>query len=315
LIYTRNQLAATGQLQPGGWLGGLRTETLRKGEENAIGFFYWLATSDKNNARYKDTRFNDRIKDPQPNLRYLEGLDSPMGTAHGLAKYPYIREGRRIIGRPSFGYNEGFVINEIDISRNDFSAEYYRNILGPKEYLSLRRFLAGRSTLSAITQNVRADQIPVRTRSRIYPDSIGITQYSIDFHPCYAEYPVEKPGNTEREGIRRGHGQAYPAQIPLRAMIPQKIDNLLVAGKSIATSNIAAAAYRVHSFEWSVGAAAGHTADFALRHGVLPSELVDDLPRQEPLFKALKREIEDRGNPVQFPDTSIFNEDWEDWQS
>ena len=31
-----------------------------------------------------------------------------MGTVHGLSKYPYIREGRRIIGRPYGGYKEGF---------------------------------------------------------------------------------------------------------------------------------------------------------------------------------------------------------------
>ena len=51
LILTHDQLAATGQLEPGGWLGGLRTETLRKGEENAIGFFYWLVlgTTDSQN--------------------------------------------------------------------------------------------------------------------------------------------------------------------------------------------------------------------------------------------------------------------------
>ena len=44
LVYTREQLQATGQLDPGGWKGGLRTETLRKGEENALGFFYWLGS-------------------------------------------------------------------------------------------------------------------------------------------------------------------------------------------------------------------------------------------------------------------------------
>jgi hypothetical protein len=98
-------------------------------------------------------------------------------------------------------------------------------------------------------------------------------------------------------------------------MIPQKIDNLLVASKSIATSTIAAAAYRVHSFEWSAGAAAGHTIDFALRHGVMPYELVDNLPSQEPLLEALKQELENNGNPVMFPNTSIFNEDWEEWKS
>ena len=77
--------------------------------------------------------------------------------------------------------------------------------------------------------------------------------------------------------------------------------------------NIAAAAYRVHSFEWSVGAAAGTTADFALRQGVLPYELVDDLPREEPLLLALQQELQANGNPTAFPNTTIFNEDWEDF--
>ena len=42
LIYTRQQLIQEGQLEPGGWMGGLRTNTLRKGENHALGYFYWL---------------------------------------------------------------------------------------------------------------------------------------------------------------------------------------------------------------------------------------------------------------------------------
>jgi len=316
LVYTQDQLAATGQLEPGGWMGGLRTETLRKGEENALGFFYWLATSDTNNINFQDDPiFNDAIKEPYPFLQLSQGFDSPMATAHGLSKYPYIREGRRIIGRSAYGYEDGFVITEIDFSMQDFAQDYYRETLGPDEYLSLQRHLAGLNTLDTFQEDGAANVIPRRTRSRIYPDSVGIAQYTIDFHPCYAEYPVEKPGNIERPGVRQGHFNTYPAQIPLRSMIPQEIDNMLVASKSIAASTIAAAAYRVHSFEWSVGAAAGHTIDFALRNGVMPYELVDDLPNQEPLLEALKKELENSGNPVMFPDTSIFNEDWEDWKS
>ncbi|MFQ3629486.1 MAG: FAD-dependent oxidoreductase, partial [Cyanobacteriota bacterium] len=149
--------------------------------------------------------------------------------------------------------------------------------------------------------------------STIYPDAVGIAQYAIDFHPCMAYSPPEAPGNIERPGTRQGHGQAYPGQIPLQAMIPQKLDNLLVAGKSIATSTMVAAAYRVHSFEWSVGAAAGTTAAFALRENVLPYQLVDDLPRREPQLEQLQRLLVRNGNPIEFPDTSIFNLDWADW--
>lgn len=42
-------------------------------------------------------------------------------------------------------------------------------------------------------------------------------------------------------------------------MIPQKLDNLLVASNSITNSFIVAADYRIHSFEWSVVASTGTT--------------------------------------------------------
>ena len=308
LILTEEQLQASGQLEPGGWLGGLRTETLRKGEENAIGFFYWLTTGTT------DSQIGDSWKEPDPYNLYLAGLDSPMGTAHGLSKYPYIREARRIIGRPSPGYDTGFMISEIDFSWNDFGAEFYQETLDPRTYASMRRYLAGLTTIDTFMPDADPNEFHIRGRSRMYPDSVGIAQYAIDFHPCMAEYPAEKPGNIERPGVRQAHGQAYPAQIPLRAMIPQRVDNMLVASKSIATSYSAAAAYRVHSFEWSVGAAAAHTIDFSLRNAVLPYELVDNIPSYEPLLDQLRMEIYTSGNPVQFPNTSIFNEDWTQWK-
>jgi hypothetical protein len=128
------------------------------------------------------------------------------------------------------------------------------------------------------------------------------------------ESPPEKAGNTEREGERKGGGQAYPFQIPLRAMIPQEIDNLIVTGKSIATSHIASAAYRVHSFEWSSGAAAGITASFGLDEKIMPYQLVDQPLIKENQFKLLKKRLEASGNPTAFPNTSIFNLDWSDWK-
>jgi hypothetical protein len=308
LVYTREQLQATGQLQPGNWMGGLRTESLAKAEEISQGFFHWLV------AGTTDSQLGDGVKTPQPNNRYLSGLDSPMGTVHGLSKYPYMREGRRIIGRPSFGYPQGFTVAEIDISRRDYKDEYYQQALSPQANRSLGAAIAGLEAISAIQGNKTPQDVMRRTRSSIYPDSVGIAHYAIDFHPCMVLSPPEAPGNTEREGERQGAGQAYPFQIPLRAMIPQKIDNMLVAGKSIATSHIAAAAYRVHSFEWSVGAAAGTTASFALENGIMPYQLTEGLPRQKTQIQALRQLLEQNGNPTAFPNTSIFNEDWDEWR-
>jgi hypothetical protein len=237
-----------------------------------------------------------------------------MGTVNGLSKYPYMREARRIIGRPSWGHPQGFNLWEIDISRRDYKDFYYRLTLLPQMYRRLKAALAGLETTAVIAGTKPVQETTRRTRSTIFPDSVGIGHYAIDFHPCMVLSPPEVPGNTERRGERRGAGQAYPFQIPLRAMIPQTIDNMLVAGKSIATSHIAAAAYRVHSFEWSAGAAVGTTAAFALEKAIAPYQLVDQLPLPEPQLEALQRRLKESSNPTAFPDTSIFNESWEEWR-
>ncbi len=308
LIYTSEQLRQGGQLAPGGWRGGLRPETLGRGEENAIAYYYWLATGDT------DSQLGPGVKIPHPHSQFLRGFTAPMGTAHGLSKYPYIREGRRIIGRPSYGYPEGFALHEVDFSWADFRRDLYRQTLSPQQYRLLWWELSGLNLLDALVNQTPPEAIPQRLRSRIYPDSVGIAQYAIDFHPCMAEAPPQAPGNIERPGVRAAHGPAYPAQIPLRAMIPQELDNVLVAGKSLAASTIAAAAYRVHAFEWSIGAAAGTTVDYVLRHDRLPQDLVADIPRYNPHLAALRQTLEANGNPTAFPNTSIFNESWQEWR-
>ncbi|MCC3510789.1 MAG: FAD-dependent oxidoreductase [Microcoleus sp. PH2017_17_BER_D_A] len=308
LIYSRSQLAANGQLQPGGWMGGLRAETLRRGEENAKGYFYWLV------AGTTDSQLGNGVKKPYPNNRFLSGLDSPMGTVHGLSKYPYMREGRRIIGRPTFTQPQGFTVWEVDMSRNDFKTDFYRQNLSEQEYRNLWLALGGLNAPALAVGIQSVEETKSRSRATIYPDSVGIGHYAIDFHPCMTNSPPEAPGNTEREGTRKGQGSAYPFQIPLRAMIPQKIDNMLVAGKSIAVSHTAAAAYRVHSFEWSAGAAAGVTAAFSLEKGILPYELVDELPSREPNLEALQLRLQQNKNPIAFPGTSIFNSSWQNWK-
>jgi hypothetical protein len=301
LLYTRPQLVEQGQLNPNGWKGGLRTSSLKGAEELAQGYFYWLV------AGTTDSKLGSEAKRPWPNLRYLKGFNSPMGTAHGLSKFPYIREGRRLIGRESYAYAGGFTISETDVSAKDYREPYYREMLSGRAYRDLITSLAGLNAIDVITDKILVEDVKLRSRARLYPDSVGIGHYPIDFHPCMAQTPPEKLGNTERPGERQGANATYPYQIPLRAMIPPRIDNLIVTGKNIATSHISAATYRVHSFEWSTGAAAGTTAAFALEQNILPYQLVENVPRANPRLEALQKRLNENQNPTAFPGVSLFN--------
>jgi hypothetical protein len=307
LLYTQHQLVESGQLAENGWKGGLRVSSLKGGEELALGYFQWLV------AGTTDSKLGPNVKKPWPNLRFLKGLNSPMGTAHGLSKFPYIRESRRLIGRDSYAYTKGFMINETDVSRKDYRQPYYRKTLTGDAYRNLMTAMSGLKVIDVITDKIPLEQVKLRSRSRLFPDSVGIGYYPIDFHPCMVEHPPEKAGNTEYPGERKGAERTYPYQIPLRAMIPPRIDNLIVTGKNIATSHISAASYRVHGFEWSAGAAAGTTAAFVLDQNLLPHQLIDNIPHNNLGLEALQKRLNDNHNPTSFPDMSIFNENWKDW--
>jgi hypothetical protein len=54
--------------------------------------------------------------------------------------------------------------------------------------------------------------------------------------------------------------------------------------------------------------------DFALSKQLYPYELVNNLPRPEPELEALQRRLLATQNPIAFPDTSIFNLNWQDWR-
>jgi hypothetical protein len=72
-----------------------------------------------------------------------------------------------------------------------------------------------------------------------------------------------KPSN-EATGAPAREFFVRPTLIPLESLIPQRIDNLLIGGKSIAVTHIVNAVTRIHYSEWSIGAAAGVTAGWLL---------------------------------------------------
>ncbi|MEU4396486.1 FAD-dependent oxidoreductase [Kribbella sp. NPDC023855] len=90
-----------------------------------------------------------------------------------------------------------------------------------------------------------------------YDDSVGIGMYRIDLHPS--------TGGDNYIDVA-----SSPFRIPLGALIPQRVENLLPAGKNVGTTHITNGCYRLHPVEWNIGEAAGLLAAFCLDHRVSP---------------------------------------------
>lgn len=151
-----------------------------------------------------------------PGLRLRKDM---MGTEDGLAKYPYIRESRRIKAM--------FTVKEEHVGAAN------------------RLMVAGKTE---------------GTKSADFYDSVGVGSYHIDLHPS-------------SKGQNYIDFDSLPFQIPLGALLPQRMKNLLPANKNIGTTHITNGCYRLHPVEWSIGEAVGLLVAFALSKKITPEEI------------------------------------------
>lgn len=61
--------------------------------------------------------------------------------------------------------------------------------------------------------------------------------------------------------------------IPYRSLVPQKVDNLLCAGRNISATHLALASVRVMGPAMCLGEAAGKAAALAVQEGIKPRAL------------------------------------------
>jgi len=93
---------------------------------------------------------------------------------------------------------------------------------------------------------------------RKFDDSIAVASYPIDIH---------RPGDEGCTLI--WCGDCY--DIPYRSLLPTKVENLLVAGRSISTTHEAMGAIRVMATCMAMGEAAGRAAKQAVRAKIAPT--------------------------------------------
>ena len=125
-----------------------------------------------------------------------------------------------------------------------------------------------------------------RARARSYDDSVGIGSYLyLDFHPN------GEPGHVDLGPEGR---TSLPFTIPLGALIPIRTEGLLLSAKSIGTTHITNAAYRMHPVEWAIGEAGGLLAAFCRREGVEPRQVWS----RQRLLRRFQTELLRRGIPL-----------------
>jgi hypothetical protein len=122
-----------------------------------------------------------------------------------------------------------------------------------------------------------------------YPDSVGVGMYRIDLHPSTGGDNYLDVG-------------CCPFEIPLGALVCQRMDNLLPAGKNIGTTHITNGAYRLHPVEWNIGEVAGALADFCLSRGV-PPRAVRNTPG---LLADFQDRLTSHGVPLRWPEVSGY---------
>ncbi len=93
-------------------------------------------------------------------------------------------------------------------------------------------------------QHVAAHAHPDADRAPGFFDSVGVGCYRLDLHPSTG-------------GRNTIDMHALPFEIPLGALIPVRIKNLIPACKNIGTTHLTNGCYRLHPIEWNIGEAAG----------------------------------------------------------
>lgn len=131
-----------------------------------------------------------------------------------------------------------------------------------------------------VEQEIAAESNP-GARAALFADSVGIGFYGIDIHACAGDQPQVMLATK-------------PFQIPLGALVPVRLRNLLPAAKNIGTTHVSNGAYRLHPVEWNVGESAGALACFCLSEGVTPQAVAG----AEPLLRAYQRLLLASGVPL-----------------
>ncbi len=126
--------------------------------------------------------------------------------------------------------------------------------VAPELYIRETRHIHGHYALKV--EDVRAQ--------RRFFDRVALASYPLDLHPYTKE-------ETNPFGPRR-----YLYTLPLRCLVPRKVDGVFVASRSLSATYSAAGSARVIPITMAAGEAAGAAAWLCATQGVTPHQIMND---------------------------------------
>lgn len=117
-----------------------------------------------------------------------------------------------------------------------------------------------------------------------FDDTVGIGYYAIDLHPS-------------TNGTNYVDVASTPFQIPLGALLPQRMKNLLAACKNLGVTHITNGCYRLHPVEWNIGESAGMLAAYCLENGHEPHQVRENVK----ILRAFQEQLELSGILINWP--------------
>ena len=158
--------------------------------------------------------------------------------------------------------------NVFDLTKAEFETRRQVRTL----YKFFRKYVPGFESCYIVNT---ASEVGIRETRRVVgeycltkEDVLGTKQFADNIAQCSYMIDIHDRKSTQLFYTAIPEGKSYG--IPYRCLLPVKIDNLLVAGRSISCTQEAQGSLRVMPPSFSLGQAAGTAAAIAAREGIIP---------------------------------------------
>ena len=136
---------------------------------------------------------------------------------------------------------------------------------GLAKHIYVRESRRIKAEFTVLEQHVGVEARGALKGAEVFGDSVGVGSYRIDLHPSYRRNYIDVNN--------------WPFQIPLGALIPVRVENVLPACKNLGTTHITNGCYRLHPVEWNIGEAAGALAAHCLNTRQTPRQVYRESDR------------------------------------